>query len=124
MDNLSLRCRAHNAYEDRPRKLPRKRGGEGRVRDGNSTLDALGSYRLDGDVANSGRHLAERWGIESWRINSVRTELPVDAARERADATESNLGDLDSLQIPVSQHLNGSALRNDYILTTGFRLNF
>lgn len=28
------------------------------------------------------------------------------------------------IQIPVSQHLNGSALRNDYILTTGFRLNF
>lgn len=28
------------------------------------------------------------------------------------------------IQIPVSQRLNGSALRNDYILTTGFRLNF
>lgn len=28
------------------------------------------------------------------------------------------------IQIPVSQHLNGSALRNDYILTSGFRLNF
>lgn len=28
------------------------------------------------------------------------------------------------VQIPVSQHLNGTALKNDYILTTGFRLNF
>lgn len=28
------------------------------------------------------------------------------------------------IQIPTSQRLNGSALRNDYILTTGFRLNF
>jgi hypothetical protein len=28
------------------------------------------------------------------------------------------------IQIPVSQHLNGSALQNDCILTTGFRLNF
>ena len=28
------------------------------------------------------------------------------------------------IQVPVSQHLNGTALRNNYILTTGFRLNF
>lgn len=28
------------------------------------------------------------------------------------------------VQVPVSQRLNGAALRNDYILTTGFRLNF
>lgn len=28
------------------------------------------------------------------------------------------------IQVPVSQRLNGSALKNDYILTTGFRLNF
>lgn len=28
------------------------------------------------------------------------------------------------VQIPVSQRLNGTALKNDYILTTGFRLNF
>jgi len=29
-----------------------------------------------------------------------------------------------SLQIPVSQNLNGMALENDYILRTGFRINF
>jgi len=28
------------------------------------------------------------------------------------------------IQVPVSQRLNGSALKNDYILTTGFRRNF
>ena len=28
------------------------------------------------------------------------------------------------IQVPVSQRLNGTALKNDYILTTGFRLNF
>lgn len=28
------------------------------------------------------------------------------------------------IQIPVSQRLNGTALKNDYILTTGFRHNF
>ncbi|GCB05260.1 transporter [Ralstonia sp. SET104] len=28
------------------------------------------------------------------------------------------------IQIPISQHLNGTALKNNYILTTGFRLNF
>jgi len=28
------------------------------------------------------------------------------------------------VQIPVSQRLNGTALKNDYVLTTGFRLNF
>lgn len=28
------------------------------------------------------------------------------------------------IQVPLSQRLNGSALKNDYILTTGFRLNF
>ncbi len=28
------------------------------------------------------------------------------------------------VQIPVSQRLNGTALKNNYILTTGFRLNF
>jgi hypothetical protein len=28
------------------------------------------------------------------------------------------------VQIPVSQHLNGTALRNNYVFTTGFRINF
>ncbi len=28
------------------------------------------------------------------------------------------------VQIPVSQHLNGTALKNDYVFTTGFRVNF
>lgn len=28
------------------------------------------------------------------------------------------------VQIPVSQHLNGTALKNDYVFTTGFRINF
>lgn len=28
------------------------------------------------------------------------------------------------VQIPVSQHLNSTALKNDYVFTTGFRLNF
>lgn len=28
------------------------------------------------------------------------------------------------IQVPVSQRLNGTALKNDYVLTTGFRLNF
>lgn len=28
------------------------------------------------------------------------------------------------VQVPVSQHLNRTALRNDYVLTIGFRLNF
>lgn len=28
------------------------------------------------------------------------------------------------VQIPVSQDLNGTALKNDYVFTTGFRLNF
>lgn len=28
------------------------------------------------------------------------------------------------VQIPVSQNLNGTALKNDYVFTTGFRLNF
>lgn len=28
------------------------------------------------------------------------------------------------IQVPVSQRLNGSALKSDYVLTTGFRLNF
>jgi len=29
-----------------------------------------------------------------------------------------------AVQIPVSQHLNGTALKNDYAVTTGFRINF
>lgn len=28
------------------------------------------------------------------------------------------------VQVPVRQHLNGTALRNDYVFSTGFRLNF
>lgn len=28
------------------------------------------------------------------------------------------------VQIPVSQHLNGTALKNDYVFTTGLRINF
>jgi hypothetical protein len=28
------------------------------------------------------------------------------------------------VQIPASQHLNGTALKNDYVFTTGFRVNF
>lgn len=28
------------------------------------------------------------------------------------------------VQVPVRQHLNGTALKNDYVFTTGFRLNF
>jgi hypothetical protein len=28
------------------------------------------------------------------------------------------------VQLPVIQHLNGTALENDYILRTGFRINF
>ncbi len=28
------------------------------------------------------------------------------------------------VQIPVSQHLSGTALKNDYVFTTGFRINF
>lgn len=28
------------------------------------------------------------------------------------------------VQIPVSQRLNGTALKNDYVLTAGFRVNF
>jgi len=28
------------------------------------------------------------------------------------------------IQIPLNQHLNGTALRNDYVITTGFRINF